>query len=137
MESFLSVSHRNNGVFTLAVKVEGTSHIFLFHFFKSLRTTPTVRVAMDTSRKKNAGKKNAGKGKAGIPRKVPRKESTALASANTAGVAANVGEGQFGGYAVHRDMGKVRPKSPPGANMSLSRRLSRKIIQGSPLRSPM
>jgi hypothetical protein len=49
-------------------------------------------------------------------------------------VAANVGQFEHG---AHRNMGKVRPKSPPGANMSLSRRLSRKIILGSPLRSPM
>jgi len=92
---------------------------------------------MDTA-KKNAGKKNAGKGKAGISRKttkVPRKKLTALASARAAGVAANVGE--FGHGGAHQNMGKVRPKSPPGANMSLSRRLSRKIILGSPLRSPM
>ena len=86
--------------------------------------------------KRNSGKMN-GKGKAGISRKttkVPRKKSTALASARAAGVAANVGQFEHG---AHRNMGKVRPKSPPGANMSLSRRLSRKIILGSPLRSPM
>jgi len=108
----------------------------LFHF-KSLGRPPLFM--MDTA-KKNAGKKNAGKGKAGISRKttkVPRKKSAALASANAAGVAANDGGGQFGHHGAHRNIGKVRPKSPPGANMSLSRRLSRKIILGSPLRSPM
>ena len=44
---------------------------------------------------------------------------------------------QFGAHGAHRNKGKLQPKSPLGTNMSLSRRLSRKIIQGSPLRSPM
>jgi hypothetical protein len=74
-----------------------------------------------------------------IPRKItaeaaaPRKETALDVSANTAVIINQ----QFGAHGAHQNRGKLRPKSPFGANMSLSRRLSRRIIQGSPLRSPM
>jgi hypothetical protein len=43
---------------------------------------------------------------------------------------------QFGANAAHRNKGQPRPNSPD-RNMSLSRRLSRKILKGSPLKSPI
>lgn len=43
---------------------------------------------------------------------------------------------EFGAHAAHRNKGQPRPKSPD-RNMSLSRRLSRKILKGSPLKSPI
>lgn len=44
---------------------------------------------------------------------------------------------KFGEVAGHRNRGRKRPNSPAGQPMVLSRRLSRKIMKASPLRSPI
>ena len=44
---------------------------------------------------------------------------------------------KFGEVAGHRNRGRKRPNSPAGKPMVLSRRLSRKIMKASPLRSPI
>lgn len=72
--------------------------------------------------------------------RVPRKQTAfnSDGALNLTGRNTTVADGsQFGAHGAHRNKGKLQPKSPLGTNMSLSRRLSRKIIQGSPLRSPM
>lgn len=61
--------------------------------------------------------------------------STNDTTESTDRVAIAVGS-QFGANAAHRNKGQQRPKSPVG-NMTLSRRLSQKILKGSPLKSPI
>lgn len=97
------------------------------------------------SKKKRAGKGGATKAKAthgtsidGANFRIPRKTTMAKEAHGTAdGATTEHGRSQFGAYGAHPNKGRIPPRSPKGANMSLSRRLSRKIIQGSPLRSPM
>jgi len=44
---------------------------------------------------------------------------------------------EFGKYGYHKNKGRPWPRSPPGNHMSLSRRLSRQILKGSPIGSPI
>ena len=61
------------------------------------------------------------------PSKIPRKDTIN-----------EIGGQKFGrAAAAHKNKGKVRTKSPKGGPMVLSRRLSRRILKGSPLRSPI
>ncbi len=105
-----------------------------------------MAVNMIASKKKRAGKGGATKAKAtrrgtnidGANLRIPRKTTMAEEAHGTVdGATTEYGRSQFGAYGAHPNKGRIRPRSPKGANMCLSRRLSRKIIQGSPLRSPM
>jgi hypothetical protein len=44
---------------------------------------------------------------------------------------------EFGQYGYHKNKGKIYPRTPPGNHMTLSRRLSRQILKGSPIGSPI
>mmetsp|Transcript_10062 Transcript_10062/g.18097 ORF Transcript_10062/g.18097 Transcript_10062/m.18097 type:complete len:190 (+) Transcript_10062:156-725(+) len=70
--------------------------------------------------------KTYGKNAQKIPRKVLGKIKNTIA-----------GGFKFGDYGGHQGHGGIRSKSPAGRPMVLSRRLSRRITRGSPLRSPI
>lgn len=79
-----------------------------------------------------------------VPRKAPVKGKTEskiprkVAPAKAKHTINEIGGQQFGrAAAAHKNKGKVRTKSPKGGPMVLSRRLSRRILKGSPLRSPI
>jgi len=74
------------------------------------------------------GKKAYGKSGKQVPRK---------AMANVKNTIGDIAGFKFGAYAGHRNQGRIRSRSPAGKAMVLSRRLSRRIVKGSPLRSPM
>ena len=79
-----------------------------------------------------------------VPRKAPVKGKTEskiprkVAPAKAKHTINEIGGQKFGrAAAAHKNKGKVRTKSPKGGPMVLSRRLSRRILKGSPLRSPI
>lgn len=77
-----------------------------------------AKAASKTSKAPVRGRKNEGK----IPRKALGNHAQGF---------------KFGAGAGHIRRGVIRSKSPEGKTMVLSRRLSRRIMKGSPLRSPI
>ena len=80
---------------------------------------------------KSLGNFARAKGAGKMEGKIPRKKKP-QPKKSTLGAGAN-----FGADGGHKNAGRKRNKSPKGRQMVLSRRLSRRILKGTPLRSPI
>ena len=95
-------------------------------------TIPNIK--KKPAKENNKSSNNKGKTEQQIPQKKSNNSKSVICAGGAKAQATSV---KFGVDGCHKHKGRHFVKSPKGAPMVLSRRLSRRIMKASPLRSPI